>query len=226
MTLNEPLFLAAVSGGLLGGFGHCIGMCGPIVSAVSLKSSREGTAAGMASVAFYNVGRVLTYSALGAAMGAAGSFVNVTGRLAHIQNMALYVSGAVMVLMGLDIAGLLRLSGRLEIQGRWITRLAGRWGHPRTALAFLPLGLWLGLLPCGLSYTFMIAAAGTADALRGGLVMFLFGLGTVPAMTSAGALALLVGTSLRNRLYRMGGVLVVLSGLYLIARGILFHANL
>lgn len=44
------------------------------------------------------------------------------------------------------------------------------------------IGSLTGLLPCGWLWAFVIAAAGTGSPIRGGLTMFVFWLGTVPAM--------------------------------------------
>jgi len=226
MTLADPILFTALSAGLLGGFGHCSGMCGPLVAGMSLAVSNEEPRHGLASLAFYNLGRILTYSLLGGLMGLVGSFLNVAGQLVHLQNLALYASGAFMILMGLDIAGISTLLPFLEKRAGAVTRLASRLGRPRSPLAFLPLGLALGLLPCGLSYTIMMAAAGTTSASKGALTLLVFGLGTLPAMTTVGAVALLFGGRMRGWLYRAGGVLVALSGIYFIFRGLISHANL
>jgi hypothetical protein len=73
---------------------HCTIMCGGIVSAVSLHAKIPAHQ----SVLLYNVGRVFSYSLLGAVMGAIGSFINVAGKLAGLQGLASIVGGLFVLL--------------------------------------------------------------------------------------------------------------------------------
>jgi len=226
MNPNDPILVTAISAGVLGGFGHCTGMCGPIAAGMALATSPSGRKIGFASIAFYNLGRITTYTILGGFMGLVGSFLNVVGHLADVQNAALILAAVLMVLMGLDILGLPSIIPGLERSGQWVIRRAARRGKARNPLAFFPVGLLLGLLPCGLSYTILMAAAGTADPVQGGMALLVFGIGTLPAMVSVGTAAVLFGGRLRGWLYRAGGLLVVLSGLYLLYLGLKPYADL
>jgi uncharacterized protein len=108
--------------GLLGGFGHCVGMCSPFVLFVS-RRYHEGRAglppsptvgsgpasqaawlprrATLVAQAWYTAGRVLTYTALGALAGALGGVVQEAGALVGIQRAALLLAGAVLVVWAL-----------------------------------------------------------------------------------------------------------------------------
>ena len=46
----------------------------------------------------------------------------------------------------------------------------------------LLVGLCWGLLPCGLVYTLLLAAASTGSVPAGAAIMVAFGLGTLPSM--------------------------------------------
>ena len=86
-----------------------------------------------------------------------------------------------------------------------------------------PVGLALGLLPCGASWTAFLAAAG-AGSLPGGLLLALaFGLGTLPALLLVAGLATAAGARLRGRLYRAGGVLVAILGVLFLLRSAGVH---
>jgi sulfite exporter TauE/SafE len=226
VTAGADLALAAMTG-LLGGFGHCAAMCGPLVGSLGLVSGPAGARRALAGQALYNAGRVTTYAFIGAVMGLTGSFVNTAGRLAGFQNAVAVVAGALMVAMGLGAAGLLPGARRLE------ERIAGRvFGAVRGVLAgggtgrHYALGLLLGFLPCGLSYSAFVGAAATGT-LPGGLLFALaFALGTVPALLLVGAAAALLSPRLRGALRRAGGVAVVLVGALFVARGLGVHAAL
>jgi sulfite exporter TauE/SafE len=223
--------LAALATGLLGSFGHCLGMCGPIAGAVGVAAApgTPGRAAqarrALAVQLAYNAGRVTTYGFIGFVMGLAGSFVNTAARLAGLQDAVAIAAGALMVLLGLGALGVADFARRLE------ARVAGRvFGAARALLdgggagRVYPLGLLLGFLPCGLSYSAFMASAATGDPLAGLAIALAFGLGTAPALLLAGTLAGAIGPRLRGALYRAGGALVVLFGLRFLLRGLGVHA--
>ena len=216
-----PEWSIALLTGLLGGFGHCIGMCGPLVASFALHD--RGPRA-LTAQALYHAGRVLSYACIGALMGLAGSFLDVAGRLAGIQSAISVLAGALMVLLGLGIAGVLPLPKALARPGQRLGRAAGVILEGASPLRFFPLGLLFGFLPCGLSLTAFMGAAATGNPARGFLFALVFGLATTPALLAFGALVGILGSRARGLLYRSGGVAVAAAGLLFIRRGILGHA--
>ncbi len=218
--------LLALTTGLLGGFGHCAGMCGPLVASLGLVASpRLGTRRAMSGQLLYHAGRITTYAFLGALMGLSGSFVNTAGRLAGLQDAVAVGAGALMILMGLGAAGIAPRLRRVE------DRLASRvFGVVRAVLEgggagrFYALGLALGFLPCGLSYSAFVGAAATGGLPQGLLFALAFGLGTVPALLAVGSAATLLSARARGLVYRLGGLLVVVAGVLFVLRGLGIHA--
>jgi uncharacterized protein len=249
--------LAALATGLLGSFGHCLGMCGPVAGAIGVAAAGPGSgvgsghagalrvgaagagagsgasgATGFALRALgvqlaYNAGRITTYALIGFAMGLTGSFVNTAARLAGLQDAVSVLAGALMILFGLGALGLLGFARRLEQQVAVrvfrVARAVLDGGGPARSY---PLGLLLGFLPCGLSYSAFLAAAATGDPLSGLAVALAFGVGTAPALLLAGVAAGAIGPRLRGALYRAGGAAIVLFGLGFLLRGLGFHAPL
>jgi len=225
--MGTELYLAFTTG-LLGGFGHCIGMCGPIVAALTWKqpssdAEREGL---WAQQFMYHTGRVMTYTLVGAVMGLSGSFVNVAGRITGLQDFVALGAGVLMVLMGLSIAGLWRAAPWLEGHNNVVLSMARRVIASSSPYRSILLGLALGLLPCGLSYTVFIAAAGTGCMFRGALVALFFGLGTLPAVLLFGTLVASLSARSRKMIYRAGGIAVIVMGILFILRGVRDHAGL
>lgn len=222
MDASLPIALAT---GFLGGFGHCVAMCGPLVGALGI-SAPPGVPAGRALLPqlAYHLGRITTYGTIGAVMGLAGSFVNVAGRLAGWQDVVAVGAGLLLVAMGLGAAAqslwVKYMEGRLA--GRVLSAVRGLAGHEAPLRAY-PLGLVLGFLPCGLSYSAFAAAAATGHPVRGMAIALAFGAGTLPALLLAGAVV--HGLSLRARglLHRAGGVLVALLGVLFVLRGLRVH---
>jgi hypothetical protein len=114
-------------------------------------------------------------------------------------------------------AGLRRLESRASARLVGLVRGLLEGGGPGR---LYPVGLALGFLPCGASWTLFLAAAGTGSMAGGLLLGLAFGLGTVPALLAVGAAAAVIGARLRGALYRAGGVLVALLGLLFLLRGL------
>jgi sulfite exporter TauE/SafE len=218
-TLSSAVAVAFVTG-LLGSFGHCAAMCGPLVGSLALAAGPLGPRRSLAGQLAYHAGRVSTYAIVGAIMGLTGSFVNVAGRLAGVQQAVAILAGALMVLLGLGSAGLSAALKRLEARasGKVIALVRGvlEGGGPGR---LYPTGLALGLLPCGLSWTVFLGAAGTGSLPEGLLVALAFGLGTVPALLAIGVAGSAIGARARVALVRAGGVLVALLGVLFVLRG-------
>lgn len=228
MPADTPLLILFFSG-LLGGFGHCLGMCGPVVAAVSLsRTDSRSTGAHL----LYHLGRITTYSLLGGAVGLSGSLVRVAIPIEPIQRAVLAGTGVVIILMGLSLSGW--LGGRFR-RGNgsdlpaFFSRLLRRVSGAEGPGAFYPLGLLLGLLPCGLVYTALLTAARegmesddpAAAFLRGFAVMALFGLGTAPSLLLLGKAVEYLGARMRSALYRAAALLLVLAGILFAVKGAL-----
>ena len=199
--------------GLVGGFGHCVGMCSPFVLFVSRRYAAPDAGRGAAFRAqlWYTLGRVVTYVLLGALAGALGGVVQLAGALLGLQRAASVVAGGLLVLWAL--AALSDLVPGFSAGGKLFGRLARSFhgnapGHP------LATGLFLGLLPCGLLYSAVLAAVARGNALEGAFALALFGLGTAPA---------LLGLSLADELLaRRRALLNRLSQVFVLAMGAWF----
>lgn len=218
---------ASAAAGLLSSFSHCLGMCGPLVASFGLVARPgQGAARAVAGQLPYHLGRVTTYGLLGAIMGATGAFVNVAGRLAGLTDVVAVVAGLVMVALGLGAAGVSAALRRLEARasGRVLALVRPlREGGPSR---LYPLGLALGFLPCGVSWTLFLGAAASGGPVPGLLMALAFGLGTVPGLLLLGALGALVGQRTRGILYRAGGLLIAVMGALFALRGLGLHAPL
>lgn len=222
----DPAYVLAFMTGLAGGFGHCLGMCGPLIGTFSLRDSSFSVSGRFLAQFLYHTGRIMTYGFVGGLMGLAGSFVNVAAGLSGIQNGVMLLAGAVMVLMGLSIAGIAGGTGWIERYNKPVLKAAGIVLEGTSLGRYLPLGLLMGFLPCGLSYTVFVAAAGTGSAWGGLATALAFGAGTVPALLLFGAVVGYLGTRLRGAVRRAGGIVVICMGVYFIVKGIRLYAQM
>lgn len=182
----EALALAVFTASLIGS-PHCVGMCGPFALLVASPSSKRSSTEWRAVFA-YHTGRLIGYVALGALAAAVGAALDLGGTLIGIQRVAAMSAGALMIVFG--IVALLRLRGlgALHFQApKWLGRVLGRAHRLAASLPPTQRGATVGLLtvmlPCGWLYAFVITAAGTANVLHGALLMAVFWVGTVPALS-------------------------------------------
>lgn len=219
----ETNYLLALTTGLLGGFGHCIGMCGPLVASYTLHDNAGRNVSSAYSFVphlLYNIGRITTYTFIGALMGFTGSFVNIAGKFAGFQNAVSVIAGVVMIIMGLGVAGILRSAAYIEKHNGFILRAVKVVLEGESVWRYYPLGILLGFLPCGLSYSAFIAAAGTGSLPQGLLFAFIFGLGTAPALLLFGLIINYLSAKVRGWVYKTGGLVIIGMGLYFIRRGL------
>lgn len=208
-------FIAVFLIGLLGGT-HCMAMCGGIVGA--LATPMPGQQHARKSVwqlhLAYNFGRITSYAAAGAAMGALGSLGLLLNELLPVQ-LALYVAANLMlVALGLYLAGMTQALAFSERAGQrlWakIQPLTRRFLPARSIAQALPLGMLWGFLPCGMVYSVLTAAMLAGSAARGAGLMLAFGLGTLPNLLLAGLLLKRLREATRAKSVRLVSGLLVL----------------
>lgn len=212
----EADLLAFLGLGLVGSVAHCVGMCAPFVMIVARRFGvPDGRHSAAAAQLWYTAGRVVTYTALGALAGALGGVVELAGGLVGMQRAAAVVAG--LALMAFALVSLTGWSVGTAGHGAWFGRVSGLMqghmpGHP------VVVGLFLGLLPCGLLYAAVAGAVARGGAVQGGLALAAFGLGTAPALLG---LSFADATLLRHRvaLNRFSHVFVLIMGAWYLWRG-------
>ena len=230
MLSTETLYLLYFSTGFTIGFGHCIGMCGPIVVSFSLNLKEKSI---FVPQLLYHLGRIITYAILGAVVAAAGSLTMITANIDAIQKGVMMFTGALIIIMGLAMAGwvpLGKIFGDHSGPAGVISKGFGRLLKVKSPLVYLPLGLLLGLLPCGPVYTALLGAAragmDTVSTYHGvftGMgLMAAFGFGTVPALFLVAKLADLGWIKSRAIIYKVGAVLMIIVGIIFVIQAFRF----
>ena len=209
-----PLLVSAVILGLLGG-GHCLGMCGGLMGALTLAIPKEQRSRRFRLLLAYNLGRILSYATAGLLIGLAGWAVASSPAAMFLRVLA----GLLLIAMGLYLAGWWSGLTRIENLGRGLWRHIQPVANKLLPVSSLPRALLLGALwgwlPCGLVYSTLLWAASQGNALDSALLMLAFGLGTWPVLLATGLAAERVTALLRKRSVRMaGGLLVMLFGLW------------
>ncbi len=219
-----PLAQAGMGYGMLFVIGlitsiHCVVMCGGIslsqCMAVAGREKAAGEKDSLRPSLLYNLGRVISYTAIGALVGAAGSVISFSGAMKGAVEVA---AGVFMVIMGLNMTGLFPwLAGLVPRMPRSITRNLNQ--RKRNA-GPIYVGLLNGLMPCGPLQAMQLYALSTGSPMEGALSMMVFSLGTVPLMFALGALSSMMSRKFTARAMAAGAVLVVALGLTMLTGGL------
>ena len=217
--------------GFLGSFGHCVSMCGPLTVALSLSDDRTSSSIGK-SLRFHgllNLGRVFSYTIVGAGIGAVGSIFIGGGQLAGIDSqlrqILTVVTGGWLIWMGLAQVKpkllpkipLLHPFLKTGIHQGLNTAMVRYSDRSNWFTPFLVGTIW-GLIPCGFLYAAQIKAAATGNLGEGAATMFAFGVGTLPSMLGVGVTAAMMSADRRSQLFRLGGWVMLIMGILTLVR--------
>lgn len=210
------MLLSALIFGLLGSF-HCVGMCGPI--AFLLPVDRKDPLKRAFQLSSYHLGRILMYSFLGVIFGFVGRSLNLFG----IQQQLSIGIGVLMIITILIPTKLFNRYNFSKPIYKLVGKLKSAMGtqlKKKDPGTFFTMGYLNGLLPCGLVYMAIFGALASSSPWEGGLYMALFGLGTVPLMTTAIYLGNFLTSNVKQRIVKMIPVFVVIVGALFIVRGL------
>lgn len=185
--------------GLVAGTSSCLAVTGGLLLAVAAKHAEVHTDETQAQkwrpLLAFNAGRLLSYFVLGGLVGLIGTSLALSPRVTGVVNIAVAL---VMLFLGLSILRILP-KGMLSVRPpRWIShRIMDLSGSTHPMAPFL-LGALTFFLPCGFTQSLQLVALASGSFSTGALVMFVFALGTLPALLGISALS----TSMRGNMSR------------------------
>lgn len=210
------MLISAFILGLLGSF-HCVGMCGPI--AFMLPVDRSNSFKKVSQITIYHFGRLLAYSIIGLIFGLIGKSLFIFG---YQQQLSIII-GVLMILVVIIPQKTFNKYNLSKPIYKAISKVKSTLGaalKKKTMDTFLTIGFLNGFLPCGLVYMALFAAMASGNAANGSLYMAVFGLGTIPLMTTAIYLSNFLKGTTRQRIQKAIPVFIVLIGALFILRGL------
>lgn len=205
---------------------HCIAMCGGINLSQCIPKGENQQESNSRLAVFlpgflYNLGRVVSYTAIGFLLGLIGMVFGggtEVGIPTLFQGILKIIAGLFMVIMGINMLGIFPWLRRFQL--RMPKFLAVKIGRKK-AVSRQPflVGLLNGLMPCGPLQSMQIVALASGSPFAGALAMFLFSLGTVPLMLGLGSLVSALGKKFSQKVVVIGAVLVVVLGLAMLSQG-------
>lgn len=224
--MNEMVIASAFLAGLLGS-GHCVGMCGGIVSALTVgldPAVQQSRGRMLPYVSAYNLGRLLSYVLAGTLFGWFGALGWSLFTPDEAVRYSRYVSIFFLFALGLYLTGWWQGLQYLERAGAMVWRRieprVRRFLPVRTPVQAAVVGMAWGWLPCGLVYSMLAWSVSTGDPLQGALLMLGFGAGTLPMLMAigvAGGWAMRLG---QHRVFRLvAGLFMIGFAVFLLFTG-------
>ncbi len=206
---------------------HCIAMCGGInlsqcIPQINQEEAKPSSNLAMISPAIlYNLGRVLSYTAVGFLLGFIGFIIggnSEVGLSLFLQGTLKIIAGLFMVIMGINMLGIFPWLRKFTVP---LPQSLTKKLSIKKASSSRPfiVGVLNGFMPCGPLQSMWIVALAAGNPFTGALSMFLFSLGTVPLMLGLGSIVSVLGKRFTDKVMTIGAVLVVVLGLAMLSQG-------
>ena len=217
--IAEFSYWAAFLVGLLGS-GHCIGMCGGLVSGCFMKLK----AAGPWPYAAYHSARISIYAAVGLVAGLLGTVLVASGMTGLAQGVLQILAGAIVILLGLDLLGVSPIRNSYGFAPiAWLRAAFVSATQKGPVLGAAISGAVNGLMPFSMTMAMAVQATTAPSPPEGMLLMLAFGAGTLPSMMFASLLFGKLGPRLRGGLQKLAALFVIALGAATLWQGVRFY---
>lgn len=217
--IAEFSYWAAFMVGLLGS-GHCLGMCGGLVSGCFMKLRARGPW----PYAAYHAARIGIYALVGLVAALLGAVLVASGLTGLAQGVLQIVAGAVVILLGLDLLGVSPIRNTYGFAPvAWLRRQFVDATRKGPLLGAAISGAINGMMPCSMTMAMAVQATTAPSPAEGMALMLAFGAGTLPSMLSASVLFGKLGPRLRGALQKVAALFVIALGLATLWQGVRFY---
>jgi sulfite exporter TauE/SafE len=204
--------------GIIAGISSCAALVGGIILSISkqwgeLYLDDDSFWKKIQPHLIFNTGRIISYGVLGTALGAIGSKLNFSLKFGPILVIAVSI---MMIFLAFQMFGFKAFRKFQFTMPKFITRfIASESNFKGRYMPFL-MGAFTFFLPCGFTITAQGLALISGSATQGGLIMFLFALGTLPSLLAIGLSSVKFSQKphLSNRFLKISGILVLFFALY------------
>jgi sulfite exporter TauE/SafE len=206
--------------GLVAGTSSCLAVVGGFILAIAgrLNTTKEQPFfTRIEPMLQFNIGRLLSYFVLGAAIGLIGQSVGFGITSTAVLSIIVAV---VMLWLGLSQLGVTDYLPLPTLPKSVSHRIAALSDSPHPAAPFA-LGALTFFLPCGFTQSMQLVALASGNPITGGMLMFFFALGTMPSLLGLSVLSTYAkDTRFTSFLKPMTAMLVILLGLLNLQSGL------
>lgn len=211
--------------GLTAGISTCMALVGGLVLGASARFAEKHPNATSVQKfkphIFFNLGRIISYFVLGAVIGFAGSFFQLSPFILGFLTIAV---GVVMLFLGFQLIEIFpRLSNSTFTLPKTISRFLGikdtsakEYSHTNSMF----MGALTFFLPCGFTQAMQLYAISTGNPVSGALTMGVFAIGTAPGLLGIGGLTSVIKGAFAKSFFKFAGVVVILLAFFNLSNGL------
>ncbi len=213
--------LAFIAGVL--GSGHCLGMCGALVSGYFMNSGK--TRSYLPYLA-YQLTRISVYATVGMAAAALGFVLVSSGIFGKVQSILQMSIGTVVILLAMGILGWIPWQGSFRLIPMNLLRKGYASSRSKgPVLGAMTAGFLNGLMPCPLTFAMAVKATSAATIVEGGALMLAFGAGTLPTMLLVSVAFGKLGAKVRGLMLKSAAFIMIFMGLNTFYNGLSFYTE-
>mgnify|MGYP000120108892 CR=1 FL=1 len=213
--------LAFIAGFL--GSGHCLGMCGALVSGYFMNVGKNKS---YVPYFAYQFARIVVYICIGFIAASLGVVLVSGGLFGKVQSILQMVIGLIVIILALGLMGLVPWQGSVKMLPMNLLRKG--YAKARTkgpVFGAVIAGFLNGLMPCPLTFAMYVEATSATTILEGGALMLAFGAGTLPTMLFISFAFGKMSASLRGYMLKAAALIMVFMGINTIYKGLTFYVE-
>ncbi|PPD32850.1 MAG: hypothetical protein CTY19_10110 [Methylomonas sp.] len=213
--------LAFVAGFL--GSGHCLGMCGALVSGYFMKAGKNKS---YLPYFAYQFTRISVYTVVGVLAAALGVVLVSSGMFGKIQSVLQMLIGGVVIFLALGILGWIPFQGSIRLIPMGVLRKGYATASQKgPIIGAMIAGFLNGLMPCPLTFAMAVKATSATSLIEGGALMLAFGAGTLPMMLFISVAFGKMSAKLRGLMLKSAAFIMMFMGLNTIHKGLSFYLD-
>lgn len=211
--------LAFIAGFL--GSGHCLGMCGALVSGYFMNSGKTRS---YLPYFVYQIARISVYATVGMAAASLGVVLVSGGFFGQVQSILQMFIGMVVIFLALGILGWIPFHGAIRLLPMQVLRKGYASSRTQGPLVGAMLAGFLnGLMPCPLTFAMAVKATTATGVLEGGALMLAFGAGTLPMMLFVSVAFGKISSNIRGLMFKAAALIMIFMGGNTFYRGLSFY---
>lgn len=205
------------------GSGHCLGMCGALVSGYFMKAGKNKS---YLPYFAYQLTRISVYTTVGVLAAALGVVLVSSGLFGKLQSVLQILIGGVVILLAFGILGWIPWQGSIRlIPMKTLRKGYATASQKGPVLGAMIAGFLNGLMPCPLTFAMAVKATTATSLLEGGALMLSFGAGTLPMMLFISVAFSKMSSKIRGFMYKTAAFIMVFMGLNTIHKGLSFYLD-
>jgi len=213
--------LAFIAGVL--GSGHCLGMCGALVSGYFMNVGKNKS---YLPYFAYQFARILVYIIIGLLAASLSAVLVSGGMVGKVQSILQMAIGTIVIILALGILGLVPWQGSMKLLPmNWLRKGYASARTRGPLYGAIIAGFLNGLMPCPLTFAMYVEATSASSVMEGGLLMLAFGAGTLPTMLFISFAFAKMGASLRGFMLKSAAIIMIFMGLNTIYKGLTFYVE-